>query len=92
MRTHRGISLGPDAALLLTAIGTIGVARLAPAQQPRRISHPQRAATALADTGRPAIDTGARRDVGDLITAATREYQVSGVARTVVQGNFLTFP
>jgi type IV secretion system protein VirB9 len=92
MRTHRGISLGPDAALLLTAIGTIGVARLAPAQQPRRISHLQRAATALADTGRPASDTGGRRDAGDPITTATREYQVSGVARTVVQGNFLTFP
>lgn len=92
MRTRRGISRGPDAALLLAAIGTIGVARAALAQQPRRISHPQRAATALADTGRPASDTGATRDVADPITAATREYQASGVARTVVQGNFLTFP
>jgi type IV secretion system protein VirB9 len=31
-------------------------------------------------------------DTGDAITAATKEYQTSGVARTVVQGNFVTFP
>lgn len=31
-------------------------------------------------------------DSGDAVTAATREYQASGVARTVVQGNFVTFP
>ena len=31
-------------------------------------------------------------DTGDVISAATREYQASGVARTVVQGNFVTFP
>ena len=31
-------------------------------------------------------------DAGDAITAAMREFQTSGVARTVVQGNFVTFP
>lgn len=31
-------------------------------------------------------------DSSDVIATATREYQSSGVARTVVQGNFLTFP
>jgi type IV secretion system protein VirB9 len=31
-------------------------------------------------------------DSGDAITSATRAYQASGVARTVVQGNFVTFP
>ena len=31
-------------------------------------------------------------DTGNAITAATREFQTSGVARTVVQGNFVTFP
>ncbi len=92
MWTRRDISRGPYAAALLAAIGMIGVARPAHAQQKLRISHPQRAATAPADTGRPASDTSAGRDVGDPITAATREYQASGVARTVVQGNFLTFP
>src|SRR2546427_8424359 len=45
-----------------------------------------------ADTGRPESDTTPARAVGDPIAAATREYQASGIARTVVQGNFLTFP
>ena len=31
-------------------------------------------------------------DTGDAIIAATRDYQTTGVARTVVQGNFITFP
>jgi type IV secretion system protein VirB9 len=34
----------------------------------------------------------ARPDTGDAIVAATRDYQTTGVARTVVQGDFLTFP
>src|SRR3989475_6926871 len=44
-----------------------------------------------ADTGRPERDPTAARAVGDPIAAATREYQASGIARTIVQGNFLTF-
>ncbi len=31
-------------------------------------------------------------DTGDAVAAAAREFQASGVARTVVQGNFVTFP
>jgi len=62
------------------------------AQQLRGLAHPQLAATAPADTARPERDTTPPRQAGDPITAATREYQVSGIARTVVQGNFLTFP
>jgi len=62
------------------------------AQQLPRLPRPPLAATASADTGRSERDTTIARDAGDPITAATREYQASGFARTVVQGNFLTFP
>ncbi len=31
-------------------------------------------------------------DAHDPIAAATREYHASGVARTVIEGNFVTFP
>jgi P-type conjugative transfer protein TrbG len=61
-------------------------------QRHRRPAHPELAAAAPADTGRPASDTTPAPDAGDAIAAATREYQASGIARTVVQGNFLTFP
>ncbi len=37
-------------------------------------------------------DSTVTLDARDPIVAATREYHASGVARTVVQGNFLTFP
>ncbi len=37
-------------------------------------------------------DSNATRDDRDPIVAATREYHASGVARTVIQGDFLTFP
>jgi type IV secretion system protein TrbG len=43
------------------------------------------------DTARAAGDTGALRE-RDAIAAATREYAASGIARTVVQGNFASFP
>ena len=33
-----------------------------------------------------------RPDTGDAITAATRDYQTTGVARPVAQGDFITFP
>lgn len=42
-------------------------------------------------TGTPG-DSGSLVDVHDPITAATREYHATGVARTVIQGNFVTFP
>jgi type IV secretion system protein VirB9 len=34
----------------------------------------------------------AKPDSGDVLQAATKAYQASGIARTVVQGDFLTFP
>ncbi len=90
MRTSRASSRGLHAALLVA----IAVARPAHAQQQhRRPSHPHLAAAAVpADTGRPESDTTPARAVGDPIAAATREYQASGIARTVVEGHFLTFP
>ena len=56
--------------------------------------------TALLAALGPAASVGAQptrpelplMDSSDAITAATRDYQASGVARTVVQGNFVTFP
>ncbi len=80
-------------AALLAAIAMTGAARWAPAQERPRISHPHQAAiTPPPDTGRPGRDTNGVLELGDPITAATREYQASGTARTVVQGNFLAFP
>jgi type IV secretion system protein TrbG len=90
MQTAREILGGPCAALLLAALGVVGVARPAHALQKERISNPKPAATTPADTA--PSDTSPVREVIDPITAATRQYQASGVARTVVQGNFLTFP
>jgi type IV secretion system protein VirB9 len=90
IQTARGISRIPHAAVVLAAIGVIGVARPAHARQKQQISNPQPATTA--DTGGPRPDTAAVRDAGDPIIAATRAYQASRIARTVVQGNFLTFP
>jgi type IV secretion system protein VirB9 len=77
-------------AALLVAIA---VAQPAHAQQQhRRPSHPTLAAAAPADTGRSTSDTTAPPALGDPIADATRDYQASGIARTVAQGNFLTFP
>src|SRR5438128_1081903 len=90
MRPGGASSRGLRAALVVA----IALAPPPPAQQQtRRSSHPELAAAAVpADTGRPESDTTPVRAVGDPIAAATREYQASGIARTVVQGNFLTFP
>lgn len=79
-------------ALLLAAITMIGVARPAHAYQKQRMPAAPPPATAASDTGGAASDTSAAGHVVDPITAATRAYQTSGIARTVVQGNFLTFP
>ena len=48
---------------------------------------PLAAQTVPADT-QPTV----RPDTSDAITAATRDYQTTGVARPVVQGDFITFP
>jgi len=89
MRTLRESSRG----LVATLVVAISFAPAAHAQQQhRRLSHPALVAAAPADTGRPQSDTAPAQPVGDPIAAATREYQASGIARPVVQGNFLTFP
>ncbi len=90
--TARPISGVPPAMLLLAVIGVMAAAQNAHAYQKQRTPPPQSAAPTTADTGDAVSDTTAARDVGDPVTAATRAYQTSGIARTVVQGNFLTFP
>ena len=90
MRTRIASSRDLHAALLVA----IAVARPAQAQrQHPRPSDSQLATAAVsADTARHESDTTHAGAVGDPIAAATWEYQASGMARTVVQGNFLTFP
>jgi P-type conjugative transfer protein TrbG len=73
-------------------LGALANARPAHAQQERGLARPSVAATVGADTGRSPSDTAPAAMVGDPIATATREYRASGIARTVVQGNFLTFP
>ena len=83
-----------NTSLAVTAVLLGALARTAPvhAQQERGLARPSFAATVGADTGRSTSDTAPTAMVGDPIATATREYQASGIARTVVQGNFLTFP
>jgi P-type conjugative transfer protein TrbG len=84
------------APLALAAMTTFTLLTLASAQQVRLASSPSRGAHVQAlqlgrDTGAtPSL--GGPENRGDPITLATREYQTSGIARTVVQGNFVTFP
>src|SRR3989442_8410626 len=90
MRTRRANSRALHAALLAGGAAP----RPAKGQQQHRgpSNPPLAAAAAQADTGRPESDTTPAGVVRDPVAAATREYQASGIARTVVQGNFLTFP
>jgi type IV secretion system protein VirB9 len=89
MQTARRIPLGLCAALL-AVVGVLGIARPAQAFQKPSVSNPQPGTAA--DTGGALNDSFPVREITDPITAATRAYQASGIARTVVQGNFLTFP
>jgi type IV secretion system protein TrbG len=73
-------------------LGALASAPPVHAQQERLLARPPFAATVQADTGPSTSDTAPRAMVGDPIAAATREYQAGGIARTVAQGNFLTFP
>jgi P-type conjugative transfer protein TrbG len=73
-------------------LGVLAGAPPAHAQQERGLARPPFTATVQTDTGRSTTDTAPPAMVGDPIAAATREYQASGIARTVAQGNFLTFP
>jgi P-type conjugative transfer protein TrbG len=102
IETIRGIARRRCAAALVAAIGTIGLRRTAWAQeQPRAPRRDPIAPAAPATPAAPAVpavaarapsDTSTARGRQDPVTVATREYQASGVARTVVQGNFATFP
>jgi len=81
-------------ALPLLLAATLAAATTLPAQE-RPLGHKgartgPRLGTpgGVADTNSGALVPGER----DPITAATRDYQWSGVARTVLQGNFVTFP
>ena len=78
-------------AAVLLATATISPAGRVAAQQPPPAA-PAGSAGPLATTKRVSGDTSAPRDDHDPIAAATREYHASGVARTVMQGNFVTFP
>ncbi len=75
----------------LVAMAAISPAMLA-AQQPPPPAPPASSVSPVPATKRAPGDTAAARDDHDLIAAATREYHASGVARTVIQGNFVTFP
>lgn len=44
------------------------------------------------DSAPAAATTTSTADTGDAVASATREYRATGVARTVVQGSFLTVP
>src|SRR5260370_288208 len=77
---------------LSAALGVIAIAAPLRAQLRRALPPPAPASTPPRDTARLAGDTGALRDRRDPIAAATREYEASGIAHTVVQGNFASFP
>ena len=79
-------------AVTAVLLGALASAPPVHAQQERGLARTPFAATVRADTGRSTSDTAPTAIVGDPIAAATREYQASGIARTVAQGNFLTFP
>ena len=75
----------------LLAIGLVGPVWRAGAQQepppPARVN-----ITELAAARSGAADSGAAFASADPVTLATRDYQANGIARPVVQGNFMTFP
>jgi type IV secretion system protein VirB9 len=88
MRQHvgRGSHGRSFAGVLLAA--AISFAVPAPAQQPPPGAPTNSLPTAKGTSG----DSASPVDARDPIAAATREYHASGVARTVIQGNFVTFP
>ena len=89
MRQHVGRgSHGRSFAAVLLAAAAISVAVPAPAQQPPPGAPTSSLPAAKGTSG----DSDRPFDARDPIAAATREYHASGVARTVIQGNFVTFP
>jgi len=83
MPTVKRASPGLGAVLVVATIATGSVQ----AQEQQPFARPPLAAAASAER-----DSTPAPVAGDPIAAATREYQASGIARTVVQGDFLTFP
>ena len=88
----RGRNRRSSVAAFVLATAAISVAKSAAAQQPPHTPLPGAATRSVpAATGTPG-DSDLTVDGHDPIAAATREYHASGVARTVLQGNFVTFP
>src|SRR3989454_907684 len=77
---------------LLVSMVHISPAMPAAAQQPPPPAPPTSPVSPLAATKPAPGDTVVAHDDRDQIAAATREYHASGVARTVIEGNFVTFP
>lgn len=73
---------------VLLATAVISVAIPATAQQPPHVAPLGVPVPVTKSTP----DSTATVDAHDPIAAATREYHASGVARTVIQGNFVSFP
>lgn len=84
-------SLTPRGPLALAAVAILALFHPAAAQEARL---PTRGLATVALAGRPPSDTGTAPSAlgGDPIAVATREYRASGIARTVLEGNFVTFP
>jgi type IV secretion system protein TrbG len=82
---------GWSVAGVLLATAAISVAIPATAQQPPRVPPPAVPASPV-PIAKNTPDSIAAVDTHDPIAAATREYHASGVARTVLQGNFVSFP
>jgi type IV secretion system protein VirB9 len=77
---------------VLSAIGVIATTTLPAGAQGAQPSASRPALSALPITSLSPNDTSTPRDSTDPVTAATREYRTSGVARTIVQGSFVIFP
>jgi len=73
-------------------MAAISPAMPAAAQQPPPQPPPGFPVSPPGATKRAPGDTATAHDDHDPIAVATREYHASGVARTVIQGNFVTFP
>lgn len=81
-----------NVAVLLALLAVGAAAGRADAQQKPAVTLPRDMGLSLSVATAPSRDSSALRGNPDPITAATREYQASGIARAVVEGNFVSFP
>ena len=88
----RGANVRRNAAALFALLAFGAAASRVGAQQKPTLTPPRDTVPSLSGTRALPDDSSALPGNSDPITAATREYQASGVARTVVEGNVLTFP